>query len=182
MKKIAIIISDGFEEIEVISVIDILRRIGAKVDVLGVGNTTITGSHGIPILVDEIFDYYSHLDYDGIVFGGGMNNAITLGNNEDVLKVIEYYNLQNKMIAGICASPAIVFGKTNILENKTFTCYPDAQLYEKIGNGKYIDKSVVVCDNIITSQSPYTAIVFALTIAKYLGYEIDKVQKDLKGN
>lgn len=181
MKKIAIIISDGFEEIEVVTVVDILRRLSIKVDILGVGNSTITGAHGIPILVDDIFDYYSHLDYDGIIFGGGMANAISLSENDDILKIIEGYNSSEKLIAGICASPAIVFSKTNILDNKNFTCYPDEELISKVKNGKFVDNGTVLCDNVITSQSPYTAMSFALTIAKKLGYDIESVQKDLKG-
>lgn len=182
MKKIAIITCDGFEEIEVISVIDILRRVGAKVDILGVQTSTITGAHGITMLADDVFDYYSHLDYDGIVFGGGMANAESLAQNDDVLKVIEYYYDQKKMVAGICATPSIVFGKTKILDNKNFTCYPSEELIANVKNGKFIDKCARVCDNVITSQSPYTAMSFALTIAKYLGYPIDGIQKDLKGN
>ena len=182
MKKIAVIISDGFEEIEVISVVDILRRLGAKVDVLGVGSSTVTGAHGIPVLADENFDYYSHLDYDGIVFGGGMQNAITLSENNDILKLIDHYSQANKMVAGICASPAVVFSKTKILDGKNFTCYPAEELISKVKNANYVDKSAVVCDNIITSQSPYTAMAFSLTIAKYLGYEIYGIQKELKGN
>lgn len=182
MKKVALIISDGFEEIEVVTAIDILRRLGVKVETLGLNNSTITGAHGIPILVDDVFDYYSHLDYDGIIFGGGMQNAISLSEDENVLKIIEHYFDEGKMIAGICASPAIVFAKTKILDNKTFTCYPSEELITNVKNGKYVDKCAVVCDNIITAQSPYTAMAFSLTIAKYLGYDIEAIQKDLKGN
>lgn len=182
MKRIAVITCDGFEEIEIVSVVDILRRLGAKVDILGVQNSTLTGAHGITVLADDIFDYYSHLDYDGIIFGGGMDNATNLAENEDVLKAINYYYGQKKMVAGICASPAIVFGKTNILDNKYFTCYPTEEFISSVKNGKYVDKACCVSDNIITSQSPYTAMAFALTIAKYLGYDIENIQKDLKGN
>lgn len=182
MKRIAVITCDGFEEIEVINVVDILRRIGIKVDILGVKNSSITGAHGITVLADDIFDYYSHLDYDGLVFGGGMDNAQSLAQNDDVLKAIEYYSEQKKLVAGICATPAIVFGKTKILDDKQFTCYPSEELIGNVKNGKYVDKCACVCDNIITSQSPYTAMSFALTIAKYLGYDIEGVQKDLKGN
>lgn len=182
MKKVAIIINDGFEEIEVVNVIDILRRVGVKVDILSIQNLTVTGAHGIPILADEIFDYYSHLDFDGIIFGGGMANAENLSENNDVLKLIDAYDENKKLVAGICATPAVVFSKTKVFDGKQFTCYPDMELISRVTNGEFIDKSVVICDNLITSQSPYTAMVFALSIAKYLGYDIEKVQNDLKGN
>lgn len=182
MKRIGIIISDGFEEIEAITTIDILRRAGVKVEILGLDNATVTGSHGIPILVDDIFDYYSALDFDGIVFAGGMNNAINLSNDPNVIGLIKHYNENKKLIAGICASPAVVFAKTGILDNKNATCYPSKELISNLKNLKYVDKCVVVCDNIITSQSPYTSMAFALAIAKYLGYDIEILQKELKGN
>lgn len=182
MKKIGIILSDGFEEMEAVSVIDILRRAGISVEVLGIDNTTITGAHGLPIIADDKFDYYGALDYAGIVFAGGMQNANMLGDNEDVLRLIENYNAQGKLIAGICASPVCVLNQTDVLANKEVTCYPSQELISRLKNCKYVDKCVVVCDNIITSQSPYTSMAFALAIAKYLGYDIDSLQLALKGN
>ena len=65
-----------------------------------------------------------------------------------------------------------MFAKTGILDNKNATCYPSKELISNLENSKYVDKCVVVCDNIITSQSPYTSMAFALAIAKYLGYDI----------
>ena len=68
MKRVTIILSDGFEEIEAISVIDILRRATVSVEVLAVGDVNVTGGHGITMLADDVFDYYGALDFDAIIF------------------------------------------------------------------------------------------------------------------
>ena len=182
MKKVSMILADGFEEMEAICTIDILRRAGVRVDIIGLNDTTITGSHDITLIADEKFDYYGVLDYDGIVFAGGMKNAMTLSENHDVLNLINHYNELGKLIAGICATPAIVFSKTNILDGKNATCYPDEELISKLKNANYVDKCAVVCDNIITSQSPYTAMAFGISITSYLGLDVDALQLALKGN
>lgn len=182
MKKVCMILADGFEEMEAICTIDILRRAGVRVDIIGVTDTAITGAHDITLIADEKFDYYGVLDYDGIVFAGGMKNAMTLAENQDILNLINHYNDSYKLVAGICATPAVVFGKTQILNGKNATCYPDEELISKLNNANYIDKSVVVCDNVITSQSPYTAMAFGLSIVNYFELDAHTLQDALKGN
>lgn len=184
MKKVAIILADGFEEIEAVSVIDILRRCTIGVEVLSINDLKVTGGHGLTIVADEIFDYYSVLDFDAIVFAGGMKNAIALSENSGVLDVINYYHKNEKFVCGICATPAIVFAKTNILSGANFTCYPDSEMIadaEKKSGGNFIDEEVVFSENILTSQSPSTAIHFALAICEILGYDSSVVINELKG-
>lgn len=182
MKKVAIILADGFEEIEAISIIDILRRSGIKVEILGYNETTLTGAHDITILADDKFDYYTDLDYDGIIFAGGMKNAQILGQDEDVMEFIRHYNSDKKLVAGICASPSLVLYNAGILDGKDVTCYPDMELISRMKNSNYIDKYVVVCDNIITSQSPYSAMAFALSLVNYFDMDANLLQSQLKGN
>ena len=176
MKSIVVILTDGFEEIEAINTIDILRRATINVEVVSLRDMTVTGAHGITIKADDVFDYYGLMNFDGLIFVGGMDNAISLSNEQKVIDLIEYYNDNKKLICGICATPAIVFRKTKILENKEYTCYPGMSQ-----DDNYVNKSVVVSGNVITSQSPYTAMAYALTIAKELGYDIERLQKELKG-
>ena len=182
MKKVAIILSDGFEEIEAISVIDILRRATIGVEILSLNDINVTGGHGITIIADERFDYYSALEFDGIIFAGGMKNAITLSENSDIIKLINYYYECGKLIGGICASPAIIFSNTNIYEGKKeFTCYPDKELIAKVKDGVFVDSPVVFVDNILTSQSPSTATHFALAICEILGYDSSIILNELEG-
>lgn len=182
MKKVAMILAEGFEEIEAINTIDILRRATVQVEIIALNNLCLTGAHGITINADEIFDYYALLDYDAIVFAGGMGNANSLANNDQVLELINYYYDNGKLVCGICATPAVVFSKTKILDNKRFTCYPDQELINLVSQGNFENKSVVVDGNVITSQSPYTSMAYALTIAKELGYDIETLQKEIKGS
>lgn len=180
MKKIVLILADGFEELEAVTTIDILRRAGIQVEVMGLRNTHLTGSRGVTIICDDIFDYYSALEYDGVVMVGGMDNATRLSEEESVLNLLKSYLEKNKLIAGICATPALVFTKAGILEGKTATCYPSDSFINNM-DGEYVDEACVVCDNIITSQSPDTAMEFALTIVQYLGYDAGAVYSELQG-
>ena len=184
MKRVAIILADGFEEIEAVTTIDILRRATVSVEVLSVGDIHVTGGHGVTIIADEVFDYYSALDYDAIIFAGGMKNAITLSENKGVLDLITYYHKNEKFVCGICATPAVVFANTDILDGVNFTCYPDKQLLVEACNkskGIWLDEDVVFSENILTSQSPATATHFALAICEILGYDSTAIINELEG-
>lgn len=180
MKKIALIISEGFEELEAITVIDLLRRANIEVEILGLNNIQLTGSRGVTIVCDEVYDYYTSLEYDGVVLVGGMSNSISLSQDDSVLKLLREYMDRGKLVAGICATPALVFSKAGILNGKTATCYPDVALSSNM-MGTFVDEECVVCENLITSQSPDTAMEFALTIINYLGYDAGAVYSGLQG-
>lgn len=180
MKSVIVVLSAGFEELEAISVIDILRRANIKVEVVGLRDVQLTGSRGVTLICDEVFDYYGCLDYDGVIMVGGMNNATNLSQDEQVLKLLKDYMDKGKMVAGICATPAIVFSEAGILDGKVATCYPSESLINHL-DCEYRDEACVVCDNLITSQSPDTAMEFALTIIQYLGYDAGAVYSDLQG-
>ncbi|MGN0961074.1 MAG: DJ-1 family glyoxalase III [Christensenellales bacterium] len=180
MKKVAVILSDGFEELEAVTVIDILRRAGIEVEIIGLRNTQLTGSRGVTIICDDIYDYYSCLEYDGVIMVGGMDNATNLSQDDSVLNLLRDYMSKNKLIAGICATPALVFPEAGILEGKVATCYPSDSLINNL-DCEFLDKECVVCGNLITSQSPDTAMEFALTIVQYLGYDASSVYADLQG-
>jgi 4-methyl-5(b-hydroxyethyl)-thiazole monophosphate biosynthesis len=180
MKRVAVVLSAGFEELEAVSVIDILRRANIGVEVMGLRDVQLTGSRGITLVCDDVFDYYSSLEFDGVVMVGGMDNATSLSQEESVLKLLRDYMEKGKMIAGICATPALVFSEAGILENKVATCYPSDALISQL-DCEYVDKSCVVCDNLITSQSPDTAMEFALTIIQYLGLDAGSIYSQLQG-
>ena len=124
MKKVVVLLADGFEELEAISVIDILKRAGVGVEILALGNVRVTGAHGITIEADEIFNYYNALDMDGVVFAGGMLNAETLSEERPVIDLVNYFYENDKLVAAICASPALILPKTKISRYLECTCYP----------------------------------------------------------
>lgn len=175
-KKTVILIATGFEEIEAITVIDILRRAGIEIIVAGLDGINITGSHGITVVADKkISDLKS--DFDAVILPGGMPGAIHLHNSKDVNDFIKSMHSKGALIAGICASPAVVLAPLGLLDNKTATCYPGNQV--DFGKStRYKDKAIVVDGNIITSQGPGTAMEFAFSIVeKIIGRETVKKLK-----
>jgi len=175
MKKIGIIISPGFEEIEAITPIDILRRSGLEVITLGIGSKSVKGSHNIVIETDFLIDDYIDVDdLEGIVIPGGMPGATNIVNSTAAIKIVEKTYNKNCLVAAICASPGVVLGPLGLLVNRDFTCYPSFE--DRVEGGIFLEQSVVVSDNIITSRGPGTAMEFSLAIVSYL---ISKEKADI---
>jgi 4-methyl-5(b-hydroxyethyl)-thiazole monophosphate biosynthesis len=173
--RLIVPLAEGFEEIEAVAIIDVLRRANIKVDVVGVEDEIVAGRNGIKILCDKIISDVKPEDYDGIVLPGGNPGYKNLENNQQVINFIKYFNSKGKIIAAICAAPTIL-EKIGILEGKKATCFPSMK--DKIRN--FVDEKVVVDDNIITSQGPGTAIEFALEIVKSLDPSYyEQLKKDL---
>jgi 4-methyl-5(b-hydroxyethyl)-thiazole monophosphate biosynthesis len=173
--RLIVPLAEGFEEIEAITVIDVLRRANIKVDVVGIEDEIVAGRNGVKILCDKIITDVKPDDYDGIVLPGGNPGYKNLENSQQVINFIKAYNNRGKLIAAICASPTIL-EKIGVLEGKKATCYPTMK--DKLKN--YVDERVVVDKNVITSQGPGTAIEFALEIVRFFNPSVyDQLKKDL---
>ncbi len=181
MKRVGIVLSDGFEELEAITVIDILKRASIKVEIFALGNVRVTGAHDITLEADEIFNYYNALDLDGIVLPGGSTNAFNLSCDKGLVDLINEYYAQGKMVAMICASPAYVLPRTKIDRTLKCTCFKDTELKSMLDGFDFEDSNVVVCNNVITGQSPFTAMEFSLAIVDYLGLDADGLLGGLQG-
>jgi 4-methyl-5(b-hydroxyethyl)-thiazole monophosphate biosynthesis len=167
MGKIALIIlADGFEEIEAVSVIDILRRAQINVIVCGLTSLSLTGSRNIKIQAERILDEFKD-NFDALILPGGSKGAENLKKSVRVAELIKKLNLEKKLIAAICATPAVVLSPLGILDGKTATCFPgmESEFSKKI---IFSQNRVVVDGNIITSRGPGTAIEFGLKIAEKL--------------
>ncbi len=165
MSKIVIPISNGFEEIEAISIIDICRRANIEVVIAGVEALETIGAHNIKVTADCKIEDVKEDDFDLIVLPGGLPNAFTLADNEHVQKLLKEFKSSDKYIAAICAAPYALH-KAEVL-NKDYTCYPSFE--QKIVPENYISNQNVVKDgNVITSRGPATAMEFALKIVKLL--------------
>lgn len=178
-KRALIILADGFEEIEAITVIDILRRANIEVITAGINDIKVQGSHGIIVIADKTLPAIKG-DFDACVLPGGMPGAKNLSSSAKVNSLIKQMDKGGKIIAAICASPAIVLAPLGVLQNKTATCYPGMQ--ERFLQGTIYKKEAVVIDgHIITSRGPGTALLFALAIVEKLsGKETSKkVEKDV---
>ena len=165
MSNIIIPISNGFEEIEAITIIDVCRRANIKVTIAGVENIETIGAHGIKIISDAKIENINSDDFDMIVLPGGLPNAFTLADNEKVQSLLKEFKEKKKKIGAICAAPYALH-KAGVL-NENFTCYPSFE--EKIRLSGYHENDDVVIDNdVITSRGPATAMVFALEIVNIL--------------
>jgi len=166
-KNVLVIIADGFEEIEAITVIDILRRCGVSVVVAGLDKIEIKGSHNIIINADKILDKNDNC-FEAIVLPGGMPGSKNLSDSPLVDQMLFYANSEKKIIAAICAAPAVVLASKGILSKKKATCFPSME--EKFDDSTIFSENRVVVDgNIITSRGAGTSAEFVFVIAEELG-------------
>jgi protein deglycase len=175
MKKVALLLADGFEEVEAVTAVDFLRRAGIEVILTSIAGLKVTGSHDIAILADTTLDALGD-DLDGIILPGGMPGAANLAQSKALSALICKMHKSNKLLAAICAAPALVLGKAGLLEGRKFTCYPGFE--KEVSGAKFSTESVLLDANILTSRGPGTAAEFAIAIIEYLlGEEAAKVVK-----
>lgn len=170
MKKVYVFLSDGFEEIEGLTVVDILRRAKLSCETVSItGSFTITGSHGITLQADRLFDADALKDADALVLPGGLPGTNHLMAHEGLKRLLAEYNAAGKYLTAICAAPSVL-GQHGLLTGRKATCYPGYG--DKLTGADYLADAKVVRDgNIITSRGMGTAIDFALAITAAL---IDK--------
>jgi len=165
MTKVAVVFAEGFEEIEALSPVDVFRRAGFDCSMLGLENVSVTGSHGIQVAMDGVFD--GNFDaYDLVVLPGGMPGSTNLRDHEGLITALQARNKAGKYIAAICAAP-IVLNRAGLLEDRKFTCFPGVE--EQIAAGDHQTDLVVVDGNIITSRGAGTALAFAYALVDLLG-------------
>lgn len=165
MAKILVPISNGFEEIEAVSIIDVCKRANIEVTIAGVEGLETTGAHGIKIISDDIIENMSSDNFDMIVLPGGLPNAFTLADNENVQLLLKEFKEKKKKIGAICAAPYALH-KAGVLE-KNYTCYPSFEQKIKI-DGYHSNNPTIIDGNVITSRGPATAMTFGLEIVKLL--------------
>lgn len=166
--KVLVIVAPGFEEIEALTPIDILRRAEIEVTVAGLTHTSVEGSHRIVVETDTVLSSCSNTTYDAIILPGGMPGTLNLLESTEVIDTVQRHFRNNKLCCAICAAPRVL-DKANILKEAQFTCYPSVE--EKIKSGIFIDNAVVYSDNIITSRGVGTTLDFSLAIVKKLTTE-----------
>ncbi|MFV0465033.1 MAG: DJ-1 family glyoxalase III [Lachnospiraceae bacterium] len=165
MNPIAIFAADGCEEIEALTVVDLLRRADLHIDIISINGTLlVTGSHNIRFEADAVIESLDLSSYDGIILPGGMPGTRHLANNSYVIDALHQFFQAGKLIAAICAAPSIL-GQEGLLQGITATCYPGYE--DKLTGANYSAFPVIKSEHIITSRSMGTAIDFALEIIRY---------------
>lgn len=167
MAKALVFLATGFEEIETVTVVDVLRRAGVDVTVAGLTPNVVEGAHGIKIVPDKSIDDVKVEDFDAFVVPGGNPGYKNLRKDQRVINIIKKAFNSNKLVAAICAGPTVL-SDAGILEGKACTIYPGMDEELEAGGGKPKHDIVVVDGNIITSRGPATALPFALKLAEKL--------------
>ncbi len=163
-------LAQGFEEVEALAPLDVLRRAGIDVKTVGVGDNFITGSHGVTVVCDLSTTGLELPEFlDGVILPGGMPGTVNLEKNRTVQAFIDYAYEKHEFLCAICAAPSIL-GHKGYLSGKEATCFPG---YEEELEGAIIsDKSVVRDGKIITAKGMGVATEFGLEIvASFLGKE-----------
>ena len=172
MAKVAVILADGFEEIEALTVVDVLRRANITCHMVGF-EAQMTGSHAIQVQADRVFDG-DLSEYDMIVLPGGMPGSAHLRDNEQLIAELQKFEQVGKKVAAICAAP-IVLNRAGLLKDKEFTCYDGVQ--EQIADGYYRKETVVVDGQLTTSRGPSTALAFAYNLVEQLGGDANALRE-----
>ena len=155
-------LDNGFEEIEALTTVDLLRRAGIELTTVAIrGEKQVTGAHQITVHADSLFDDCNFADAEMLILPGG---AAHLENHEGLCDLLKKHNAENKLIAAICYAPSVL-GRLGILEGKQATCYPG---FESFLGESYIGGLVVESKNIITAKGPGLSSDFAFCIIEKL--------------
>lgn len=166
MNKVFVFLADGFEEIEGLTVVDMLRRAGIEVVMVSVGpSKAITGSHHIEVEADCMFHEVLEPEGAMYVLPGGMPGTLALREHEGLAKLLKKAYDNGKYLAAICAGPTVL-GKYGFLDGKKATCYPGQE--DGLGKAEYVIEPVVVDGKVITSIGMGTAILFAGKLVEIL--------------
>lgn len=177
MSKVLVPIAPGFEEIEAITIIDVLRRAGIEVLTVGIDRKQVMGAHGVQIKVDAHIEDVRTMEFDMLVLPGGMPGSENLANNEKVLAIIGQMDQAGKHIGAICAAP-MALAKAGVIKS-AYTCYPSFET--RVGDGYIPNENVVSDQNIVTAKGPIAAIEFSLALIERLegSEKADTIKKQL---
>lgn len=173
MKKVLVPLAPGCEELEAVTVVDILRRAGIEVITAGLMSGTVRASRGMQLVPDNTLDEAMHHAYDMIVLPGGMPGSELLKNDARVIALLKRMAAGGQYTAAICAAPMVLHA-AGLLEGKRVTSYPGV-LNGLPGSHRCLDDAVVVDGNVVTSRGPGTAMDFALKLVELL---VGKANRD----
>ena len=165
MPKVAIILAEGFEEVEAVAPIDVLRRAGVEVLIAGLSKEPVPSARNVRIVPDLSVDELNPEELDMVILPGGSKGVENLKKDPRVEKLIKAMEEKGKYISAICAAPTAL-ASFGVLEGKRATVYP--ALKENIKPAILVEEKVVEDKNVITSQGPGTALLFGLKLAEKL--------------
>lgn len=162
MKKAIVFLANGFEEMEALGTVDILRRGGIAVRTVSITHDpVVTGAHQVPVTADTTIDKALFNDADALILPGGMPGASNLNSSETVKEALLQQYREGRIVAAICAAP-MVLGGLGLLKNRNATCYPGFE--PKLIGAHVTGEAVEVSENVITGKGPGLVINFALAL------------------
>lgn len=177
MIKVSVLLADGFEEIEALTAVDLLRRARIYVDTISITDDyTVHGAHGINVQTEDLFDEVDFSESDMIVLPGGMPGTTNLKEHAGVRKVVKEHTQAGKYVGAICAAPTVL-ADLGLLKGKKITCYPTVE--QEIQGAVLLRTPVAVDGNIVTGRGAETAVEFALKLIEVLEGE-EKAQEVAK--
>lgn len=178
MAKVAVLMAEGYEEGETLTIVDLLRRAGIECHTFSFGDEYVKGMHNMYIKADKLFSEEIK-DYDMLVLPGGRPGGDNLKANPDVLSTVQYFNEKNKYLAAMC-SGTVVLSDAKVIEGKKVTGYTGYA--DKLIGGQFVDDVVVFDKNIVTSQGPATPYPFAFKIIEVFGKDTAVMKERLMYN
>jgi 4-methyl-5(b-hydroxyethyl)-thiazole monophosphate biosynthesis len=165
MARACVLLAEGFEEIEAVTVLDVLRRAGVQVQAVSLRGKRVTGSHGITLVADTTLREAARQQWDAVILPGGLPGAENLRDDPAVRDLVRKHFENGSRVAAICAGP-IALAAAGVLDGRRATCYPGFEA--QLGAARCASDRVVVDGNVVTSRGPGTAIEFALALVAEL--------------
>lgn len=173
MPRVALILADGFEEVEAIAIVDVLRRAEIDVVIAGLHDGPVASARKVKVIPDTVIDTIKADDFDMIVLPGGQPGSDNLNADTRVKDLIRSFYSKGKLTGAICAAP-IVLADAGVLDGRHATAYPTYK--NRLGAAVYEEKPVVSDGNVLTSRGAGTALCFGLAIVERLVNK-DKARK-----
>ena len=161
MKRACVLFVGGFEEIEAVTVVDVLRRAGVETQMVGVEHWQVVGSHGIALQMDTVLHDVAGSHFDAVILPGGLPGAATLRDSGAVRDFVVAQHGLGAIAAAICAAP-MALGRFGLLAGRRATCFPGCE--SDLGGATFVDAVVVDDGDVVTSRGVGTALDFALTL------------------
>lgn len=169
MKTSYVFLADGFEEVEALTCIDVMRRAAMPVVTVSINpDLAVTGAHGVTVMADSLFDDNDYSDAEWLVLPGGIPGAPNLAAHEALCDLLTAQDERGGKVGAICASPAVVLAPLGILQDRKAVCYPSME--QGIEGVNWTTGAVAVDGNVVTGNGPAAAAPFALEmVAQSLG-------------
>lgn len=173
MKKIAILVANGFEELELSGPLDILRRLRFQVVTAGIGGTEIQGAHELVVKTDTTLEQLNPDELDAVVLPGGGGSWV-LRDTPGVIDLVKKMHQDGKLIAAICAAP-IALARAGIITGRNVSAYPDPSVFEELEKSHVTGDPLTIDGNIITAKGPAISMIFGYAIGSWLGKKKEEI-------